>query len=125
MLRVQKDVATRYFDVIGAWEKMRPDKKFFGLSLEEFRSRARTFLESRDEIAGLEAQLSRAVSRRDVAAIPLNDLVQSVVSAVKGDPTEGHNGELYSAMGYVPKNQRSTGARRSRKVEEAGEGVSS
>jgi len=109
MLRVQRDVATRYFEVKGAWLKRRPHKKFFGLTPEEFELRAKAYLEARDEIAALEAQLAHAVSRRDVAAIPLADLVESVVSAVKGDPEEGHNGALYSAMGYVPKNQRSTG----------------
>ena len=32
-----------------------------------------------------------------------------VVNAVKGDPAEGEDGELYEAMGYVRKSERSTG----------------
>jgi hypothetical protein len=33
MTRLQKDITTRVLELIGAWEKMRPLKKFFGLTL--------------------------------------------------------------------------------------------
>lgn len=111
-VRVQKNVATRVIEVLDAWDRMRPHKSFFGLSLEAFKLRAKPFLDARQEIAALESQISHAVSKRDAAALTLLDIVQGVVSAVKGDPEEGQNGELYAAMGYVPKNQRSKGIRR-------------
>ncbi len=41
--------------------------------------------------------------------------LQGIIQAVGGDPEETHNGELYSAMGYIPKNQRATGLTRPRK----------
>lgn len=125
MLRVQKDVAIRALEIMNAWEKMRSHKPFFGLTLEEFKLRAKPFLDARDEIANLESQVTHAVAKRDAAAAPLLEIVQGVVNAVKGDPAEGQNGELYSAMGYVPKNQRSTGLVRRRKGEPPEEGGNS
>lgn len=125
MLRVQKDLYTRITEVSEAWGKMRPTKQFFGLTLEEFRAAAKPFLDARDEIADLENQVTHAVSKRDAAEGPLLELLQGVVAAVRGDPTEGQNGELYGAMGYIPKNQRATGLVRPRKdAPESGGGSS-
>jgi hypothetical protein len=108
-------------EVLDAWEKMRPHKEFYGLSLEGFKQKAKTFLDARAEIIDLEARVVHAVSKRDAAASPLLEVVQGIVSAVKGDPAEGQNGELYAAMGYVPKNQRGTGlVRRSRRANGSG-----
>ena len=39
-----------------------------------------------------------------------------MVNAVKGDPAEGDNGELYEAMGYVRKSERHSGLHRSQPV---------
>jgi hypothetical protein len=105
----QKDLNIRIGEVIGAWAKMRPTKSFFGLTLGDFKNRAQTFLMARDEITDLEKQLAHAVAKRDQAAPALQLVLQGVVSSVCGDPEETANGELYSAMGYVPKNQRSSG----------------
>lgn len=122
ILKVRKDVFTRFSEVSEAWEKMRPAKQLFGLTLEAFRTAAKSFLDAREEIAGLEQQMAHAVSKRDAAEGPLLEIIQGVVSAVRGDPTEGQNGELYGAMRYVPKNQRSTGLVRPRKETPAVEG---
>ena len=35
--------------------------------------------------------------------------VNLVVNAVKGDPTEGEDGEFYAAMGYIRKSDRASG----------------
>lgn len=112
MQRVYKDPATRFADVVEAWEKMRPDKVFFRLTTQLFRERAKPYTDAHAEILDLEARLARAVAKRDAAKPALLELLQGVVSSVKGDPDEGQNGELYAAMGYVPKNQRSTGLTR-------------
>jgi hypothetical protein len=40
--------------------------------------------------------------------------VRRIVNAVKGDPEEGEDGELYSAMGYVRRSDRSSGLTRRR-----------
>jgi hypothetical protein len=112
MQRVYKDLATRLGEVIEGWGKMRPHKLFFGLTLEQFLLRAKPFTDARDEMLELESRLVHAAAKRDAAEPALLDLLQGVVSSVKGDPEEGQNGELYAAMGYVPKNQRSTGLTR-------------
>jgi len=116
MQRKYKDTATKFAEVVEPWEKMRPHKLFFRLTPEQFRERAKPFTDACDEIRDLESKLARAVVKRDAAEPALLDLIQGVVSAVKGDPDEGQNGELYAAMGYVPKNQRATGLTRRAKV---------
>ena len=112
----QKDLNTRVLDVIGAWERMRPHKAFFGLTLEDFKLRAKPYMDARAELLRLETQAIDAASKRDQAAPPLVQTLQGVIQAVGGDPEETHNGELYSAMGYIPKNQRATGLTRRRKA---------
>ena len=57
----------------------------------------------------LDKQFVHAASKRDQAAPELLLVLQGVVQAVCGDPEETQNGELYAAMGYVPKNQRASG----------------
>ena len=123
-LRPQKDLFTRVAEVTEAWGKMRPTKLFFGLSLEGFREAAKPFLDAREEIVDLEKRMAHAVSKRDAAAGPLLDVLQGVVNAVKGDPAEGQNGELYGAMGYIPKSQRATGLVRVRRAAPVVEGGS-
>lgn len=118
-VRVQKDIGAKALSVLAAWESMRSHKKFFGLTVEEFRWRTKPYLEARDEIASFEAQAAHAVSKRDAAGVVLSEVVQGVVSSVKGDPEEGANGELYAAMGYIPKNQRASGLFRRRKAKAA------
>jgi hypothetical protein len=115
MLKPQKDLFTRITEVTNAWEKMRPTKTFFGLTLEGFKAASKPFLDARAEIEALEEQVTHAVSKRVAAEGPLLDILQGVVAAVRGDPQEGQNGELYGAMGYIPKSQRATGLVRPRK----------
>jgi hypothetical protein len=105
----QKDLLTRVIEVKGAWKKLRRNKSFFGLTFEEFELKAKPYLDAIDEIADLDEQKAHAASKRDQAAPDLALVVQGVVAAVCGDPEETQNGELYAAMGYTPKNQRSSG----------------
>ena len=121
----QKDLYTRVIAVIDAWGKMRPHKSFFGLTLDGFKSKAKAYLDARAEIAELEKQSRHAASKRDQAAPELLLVLQGIVSGVCGDHEETQNGELYAAMGYVPKNQRSSGLVRAgtaAKRAEGGEG---
>jgi len=106
---VQKDLFTRVTEVIGAWEKLRPHKSFFGLTLDGFKLKAKPYLDARNAIVELDKQSAHEASKRDLAAPELQLALQGVVAAVRGDPEETENGELYARMGYVPRNQRSTG----------------
>ena len=115
MARVTKDTATRVEEITGAWQKMRPAKSFYGMKLEDFRNAVKPFTDARKEIADLEIQLQHAISKRETANPEATKVVQGIINAVKGDPEEGEDGELYSAMGYVPKSLRGTGLKRPRK----------
>jgi len=105
----QKDLNTRVIEIIDAWERMRPHKSFFGLTLDGFKLKAKPYLDARKAIDDLAKQSTQEASKRDQAAPELQLVVDGVVASVRGDPEETQNGPLYAGMGYVPKNQRSTG----------------
>ena len=122
MTSVKRDMQDRVLGVIGAWDRKCPQKRFYSFTLEGFKGRAKPYLDALAEIASLEAQLAHAVSKRDAEARLLLPDLQGVVNAVKGDREEGgENGELYAAMGYVPKDERATGLVRRRKAQKPGE----
>jgi hypothetical protein len=95
--------------VIDAWERLRPHKSFFGLTLDGFKLKAKPYLDARNAIVELDKQAAHEALKRDLAAPELQLTLQGVVASVRGDPEETQNGELYDAMGYVPRDQRSTG----------------
>ena len=126
MASAKREIADRVLDVIGAWERKCPEKRFYSFTIVEFKGRAKPFLDATEEIASLEAQLAHAVSKRDAEARLLLPDLQGVVNAVKGDREEGgENGELYAAMGYVPKGERATGLVRRRTAKKPAEVTSS
>jgi hypothetical protein len=122
LAHVKKGLEDRVLNVIGAWDRKCPGKRFYSFTLTEFKERAKPFLDAIGEITRLEAELAHAVSRRDAEGRLLLPDLQGVVNAVKGDREEGgENGELYAAMGYVPKGERATGLVRRRKAQTPGE----
>ena len=95
--------------VLQAWKDLRPAKTFAGMTLAQFTTAVKPSLDARDAINTLENQLIAAADQRDDADIVSMKQVLLVVNAVKGDITEGEDGELYEAMGYVRKSERATG----------------
>jgi hypothetical protein len=125
VLRGGRDLATRLAEVLDAWQKMRPEKSFYSMTLEQFKEAVKPFTDALKEIADLESRVTHAVSKRDAATPKTRDLLQGVVNAVKGDASEGgEKGELYSAMGYIPISQRASGLVRRRKEESPNGGSS-
>lgn len=116
MQRTGKDISIRVSEVGTGWGKLRPGKKFYGLTLEEFQQRIKPYTEALAEVATLEEGLAHAKAKRDLAAGPAMKITKCIVNAVKGDPEEGEDGPLYAAMGYVPASQRSTGLVRKKKT---------
>jgi hypothetical protein len=55
------------------------------------------------EIADLRNRLQSAFSRRRVVHASALEYVRNGVNAVKADPEEGEDGDLYEALGYVPR----------------------
>jgi len=62
--------------------------------------------------AALSDQVQAAISQRDHADRASMEDVQKMVKGVVGDPDEGDDGELYKALGYVPKSERKSGLSR-------------
>lgn len=115
-----KVVLARMEDVSQPWLKLRPAKSFAGLTHEQFLIALKPSYDVRAEIAELEVRLQSARARLVTVDEQSLNIVQRVVSAVKADPEEGDDGELYVAMGYVRKRDRKTGlTRRKREVSTA------
>lgn len=102
----------RIRQTIAAWKTLRPNKSFAGLSFEQFEALAQPCLDTRATISALENQLIAAQNQRDDADQVVLKTIAFVVNAVKGDPSEGEDGELYEALGYVRKSERRSGLRR-------------
>lgn len=102
----------RVAGVHGAWKALRPEKAFYGMTLEEFEAHVQPFKDVIAEIEDLRSQLAHAYWKRDAEAAEAMRVVQGVVASVKGDSTEGEDGVLYSAMGYIPLSRRKSGLKR-------------
>lgn len=98
--------------ITNAWESLRSDKTFAKLSLAQFKTKVKPSLDARAEVKRLEAELSASINARDDADAVSSETITLVVNAVKGDPDEGEDGELYEAMGYVRKSERASGLTR-------------
>lgn len=109
MAKFSRKTAERIDKVADAWAKMRPDKRFFGMSLAEFQKILEPFANACAELADLQVQVQHALCKREVAMTAAIEAVGNVVAGVKGDINEGSNGELYAAMGYVTDDRRRTG----------------
>ena len=95
--------------VLKAWKDLRPTKSFAGMTLAQFTAKVQPSLDARSAIDTLDNQLIAAADQRDTADVESMKQVNFVVNAVKGDPAEGEDGELYEAMGYVRKSERASG----------------
>jgi hypothetical protein len=110
-----KQSEARINEVLNAWQTLRPEKSFAGLSLAQFKTKIQPSTDSRVSIATLENQLLAAQNQRDDADKASLATISLVVNAVKGDPAEGEDGQLYEAMGYVRKSERKSGLSRGKK----------
>ena len=98
--------------VVDAWTTIRPTKSFAGMTLEQFKAQVQPSLATRDQLTTLQGQTIDSRTQRRQSDVASMDLAQLVVNSVKGDPAEGENGSLYTAMGYVPKSARRSGLTR-------------
>ena len=114
-----KDALVRMEDVNQPWLKLRPAKAFAGLTHEQFLTSVKPSYDVRDEIAELEVRLQSARARLATVDEQSLKIVQRVVNAVRADPEEGDDGELYVAMGYVRKRDRKSSLQRRREVRTA------
>ncbi len=95
-----------------AWRTLAPDKKFAGMSLDEFEGETKASLDARDDVKVIADRRVDAQMRRTMSDLLTEKLLQLVVNSIKGDPTEGEDSALYKAFGYVPKSERKSGLSR-------------
>jgi len=101
--------------VITAWETLRPEKTFAGLTLAQFKAALQPSLDTRANIEALEDQIAATQTLRDNADEESIAVIQRVVHAVQSDPEEGNDGAFYEALGYVRKSERKSGLSRGKK----------
>ena len=104
-----KDYGDKIAAVLKAWKDVCPAKSFAGMTLAQFTAKVQPSLDARAQLDTLADQTIAAETDRDNADVESMKQVLLVVNAVKGDPTEGEDGEFYAAMGYVRKSDRKTG----------------
>ncbi len=107
-----KEVAEKIGEVTQAWSDLRPAKSFAGMTLDQFKAAVKPSIDARNAIDSLDNQLIAAQDQRAAADIESMKQILLMVNAVKGDPEEGEDGELYEAMGYVRKSERGSGLTR-------------
>ena len=101
-----------------AWAKLRPGKTFGGLAVEQCTALILPCRDVRTEIAEAELRLQSGNARRATVDAGFEKVLQRVVNAVKADPEEGDDGDLYGAMGFVRRSDRGTGLTSRRKEQE-------
>jgi hypothetical protein len=114
-----KLVEERLETIKEAWNSLRKQKSFAGMTLAQFETAIQSSFNARAKIKDCENQLTAAQSEREAADAANNEIALLVVNAVKGDPTEGEDGELYAAMGYVRKSERKSGLKRPSSLKKA------
>ncbi len=98
------------------WSTLRSNSSFYGTTLEQFKAAVKPSLDARAELETLDEHRYATAVRRDDADGVSMDLVQHIVNAIKAHPSEGEDGEVYAALGYVRKGLRASGRPRQRSV---------
>jgi hypothetical protein len=98
--------------IINAWTTLAPAATFAGMTLAQYKAKVQPTFDTRTAIDKLAAQTTSALDARDNADGLTTQTNQLVVNAVKGDPTQGEDSDLYEAMGYVRKSERKSGLTR-------------
>ena len=93
-------------DLDQKWQAVCPNQSFFGFTLEQYRARVKPSLDSRATLARLDGETKVELERRHTGDEDSLYVVNCIINAIKGDPTQGEDGELYGALGYVRKSKR-------------------
>jgi hypothetical protein len=110
-----KLTAEKLSKLLQAWKDLAPEKKFGGMTYDEFTAAVQPSFDARIKVATIEVQLVNALTERSDSDIESQRLVQLVVNSIKGDPTVGDDSALYEAAGYVRRSERKSGLRRQSK----------
>jgi hypothetical protein len=102
--------------IISAWERLRPDKSFGGMTLEQFKAAVQPSFDKRTAIEEARVVLRTLIRDRDADDRRSWKRARLVVHSVLGTPGEGEDSLLYVAMGYVPWSVRHAKGSRKRRV---------
>ena len=103
--------------MLNAWRTLAPDKKFAGMSFDDFAAIAAPALAKRKRINELNDELAQTTVERDQADEVFSDKALQVIAGVLADPDLGPNSALYQQMGYTRKEDRKTGLHRNKHKE--------
>lgn len=107
-----KQIEEKIRQVLNAWRDLAPAKQFAGMTLAQAEVKFQPSFDTRAQLSQLENQLGQTINHRDDADEVSMDMVQLIINAVLGDPTEGPDSPLVERMGRTRKSERKTGLTR-------------
>ena len=107
-----KDAAEKAQRIITAWETLRPESTFGGMTLNQFKTAVKPSFDLRDELDTIEAQRKTKIDQRNDADKATLSKIELAVNGVKADPAEGSDSELLEGFGYTRKSERKSGLTR-------------
>ena len=112
-----REIERRVDQAVDAWERLCPEQPFGDATLEQHKAELKDYFDAKAKFAAADAQWDAARVERNAAYLRALETTKRLVNSVKGHPKYGENSALYSAMGYVPANERSSGLTRRREAE--------
>ena len=101
---------------LGAWERLRPNRSYSGITLEQFRQIVQACIDARAAVDESRLRLREALTKRDHSDFHAIRLRKRLGYAIQGHPDEPMPSDFYVAIGYTPIELRRRGRRRKRKA---------
>src|SRR5438552_828290 len=98
-----KNIANKADVIASAWESIAPNDSFGGMTLAQYRNKAKASSDVREVLTSLETQRRAKLDERTDADTMCRSATDLVVNAVRGDPNHGPDSSLLAAMGYTRK----------------------
>ncbi len=102
--------------MLQGWESECPGQTFAEVTLEQCKQELQAYFDAKAKFAAANVAWEAARQARNTAYAKALELVKGIVNSVKGHPKFGENSAVYTAMGYVPTSQRSSGLTRKREA---------
>jgi hypothetical protein len=113
------EIERRVEQPVEAWERQCPEQPFGETTLDQHKQGLKEYFDAKAKFAAIDAQWDMVRLERNAAYLRALASTKQLVSSVKGHPKYGENSALYSAMGYVPASERSSGLTRRREAQVA------
>ena len=110
-----KNLIEKSKKLLNSWQEMAPKSRFYGMSLEKFRSMVTPAVEISESIVKADQDRVAKAIERDAALKNLNDGYLLVVNGIKGAADHGEDSPLYGSIGYKTRAARQSGLTRLKK----------